>query len=161
MSAVRIAPVVWSQCQKPQKYLKITTPNTSTPPHHLFFSIEKDDTMGFGVPLNFLWPCLHYDEQWVVVSGALNVQDAHDFCFKAAHASVWSIQDLKFTQVFLPSLSSSKLVYMFSESQPILILHLHLLNPRLYPGPCSPSSTPFSFLSQVLQGGGVEQTKQL
>lgn len=28
-----------------------------------FFAIKKDDTMGFGVPLNFLWPCLHSDEQ--------------------------------------------------------------------------------------------------
>lgn len=103
----------------------------------IIFFIEKDDIMGFGVPLNFLWPCLHCGEQWVVVSGALNVQDAHDFCFKAAHTSGWSVQDLKFTQVFLPSLSPSKLFYMFSESLPILILHLHLLNPRLYPGPCS------------------------
>lgn len=39
-------------------------PAPMIPLHPLFFFfLKKEDAMGFGVPLNFLWPCLCCDEQ--------------------------------------------------------------------------------------------------
>ena len=109
--------------------------------------------MDFGVPLNFLWPRLHCDEQWLVPSDALNVSDEHDPCFRDACSSDWcSVQKLMLVPNHFspPLIHLSSFFHMFSERLPLLLLHLHLLNRRL----CSYSWIPVLFPADwVLQGG--------
>lgn len=106
--------------------------------------------MGFGVPLNFLWPCLLCHGQWLVPSNALNVSDEHDSWFRDACSSNWSPAK---KLMLAPNHFSPHLIHLISFfhmfSEPLPLLHLHLLNPRL----CSYTWVSVLFPAEwVLQG---------
>lgn len=95
----------------------------SPSPFFFFFCHQKGWYHGFWCPSELP---LAMPSQWWAMSSCIR-------CLKCARCpwpllQGWSVQDLKFTPF------PFSIFYMFSESLPILLLQLHVLNPRLCTG---------------------------